>query len=549
MLSKFAKLANFAILATVFSAVSCFGQVNQYPAASSGGGGGLSSIPIQQAGVAQGDATTLNCVNLACSVANGTASISISTPTIDAQNNGSDLGQVFALNCGTNTACTSANGVVTITSSGSGGSSGPTYVTTNPSGQACTTGTGEEIWSSDPNGPSQYSCPAGVWVKTPALPTLALVGNHVCVVYANGTDTPDLCDTIIRTVTTTSDTLVLGDAQGVVNYNSASAVAVSVVAPTSLIAGTQFQIVNYGAGVVTLTPQGGNWQPNSAGTLQVPGGTASSPTYLSFYTDGTNFWPKALITNAGGGGGSVTASSIQSAITPLSGCNTAGNVWLPQSNTCVAQTGGTSVVSATPYIEIGSSYYIPSDSMSLATRPNGLTGFTSIAGSTATATITNQSNESTTFANDTGTAAWYAAPTPDTNSLELVATWNNTPGKNTSSGGGGIWVYDSTGGKLYLLKVTNDTGGTGGMTLAFQTWTYNGSSTPNFSTNGTAAMSPMLGRVHLKVAISGGNATFSYSTDGGVSFITDVVQAVGTIGSVGIEDQWGTLNVFSVSHN
>jgi hypothetical protein len=38
--------------------------------------------------------------------------------------------------------------------------------------------------------------------------------------------------------------------------------------------------------------------------------------------------------------GAVTASQVQSVITPMTGCNTAGYAWLPQSNTCGPASGG-----------------------------------------------------------------------------------------------------------------------------------------------------------------------------------------------------------------
>ena len=63
----------------------------------------------------------------------------------------------------------------------------------------------------------------------------------------------------IRTVTLTSDTLVLADNGGAVTYSNASATT-STIPPNSSVAyavGTKIILANLGAGVVTVTPGAG----------------------------------------------------------------------------------------------------------------------------------------------------------------------------------------------------------------------------------------------------------------------------------------------------
>lgn len=78
--------------------------------------------------------------------------------------------------------------------------------------------------------------------------------------------------------------------------------------------------------------QAPDWvQNNSTGQLSycLPNGTPNGTT-----SGGNGTWVR--FTAAGG----VTAANVAAAIQSQSGCSTAGFVWLPQSNTCVAQSGG-----------------------------------------------------------------------------------------------------------------------------------------------------------------------------------------------------------------
>jgi hypothetical protein len=89
-------------------------------------------------------------------------------------------------------------------------------------------------------------------------------------------------------------------------------------------------------------PLGGDYVINNTTAQTVNAGGATGATVavaagtkveISATADGTGYTQLGVA-------GSVTASAIAAAIQTQTGCNTAGFVWQPQSNTCVAQSGG-----------------------------------------------------------------------------------------------------------------------------------------------------------------------------------------------------------------
>lgn len=292
---------------------------------------------------------------------------------------------------------------------------------------------------------------------------------------------------------------------------------------------------------MVLTPANATINGNSTFTLA--GGSATAPVFAALFSDGTNYIVKTY--TGAGGGGSVTATSVQSALTSQSNCNAAGYVYSPQSNTCVA--GAAPITAAAPYLQIGSTYYIPADSMFAATPPNGLSGWS--AGTIQTGTVTNLANQSTTYEVPGGTLAMLQAPSPATNTIEVSGTWANEPGTNGNYGSGGIYVYDSTNQKVYVLELQYDTT-YDAIAVRSATWKYSGpGNNASFYANNTAIGSPLGGRFHFKASVAGTSLTFFYSTDGGASFIPLPSVTVGTIGGMGIFAQYGILNLFSVTHS
>ena len=118
----------------------------------------------------------------------------------------------------------------------------------------------------------------------------------------------------IRAVTTTSDTLVLADQGGAVSYSNASPITATV-PPFSSVAyanGTVIQLLNLGAGVVTVTAGAGVTVNGSVLTLaQNTGGTLIKTATNTWY-----FLPSA---SAGAGMDLITPTSVAGSGVTLSG--------------------------------------------------------------------------------------------------------------------------------------------------------------------------------------------------------------------------------------
>ena len=121
----------------------------------------------------------------------------------------------------------------------------------------------------------------------------------------------------IRTVTGTSDTLVLADAGGCVSYSNASATT-STIPPFSSVAfatGTKIVLVNLGAGVVTVTAGAGVTVNGSSLTLaQNAGGTCikTATNTWSFlpFSSGANPLLTSADVSATTGSPTITTSGI-----------------------------------------------------------------------------------------------------------------------------------------------------------------------------------------------------------------------------------------------
>lgn len=103
----------------------------------------------------------------------------------------------------------------------------------------------------------------------------------------------------IRTVSTTTDTIVAADCGNLVNYTNAGSVAVTL--PQAGTAGFAtrafFQFCTQGAGTTTITPTTSTI--GGAATKTLTGGTAAAPVCTGVISDGTNY---QLVPSSGGGG-------------------------------------------------------------------------------------------------------------------------------------------------------------------------------------------------------------------------------------------------------
>jgi hypothetical protein len=121
----------------------------------------------------------------------------------------------------------------------------------------------------------------------------------------------------VRAVTTTSDTILTTDNGGLITYNNASAVAVTLPqAGTGAFPSNSFMFLvrNYGAGTVTITPTTSTIS-NGGSTLAI---TQNQGAII--YADGSGNYQDLIIgAGAGGAVSSVTGTSGQVTCTPTTG--------------------------------------------------------------------------------------------------------------------------------------------------------------------------------------------------------------------------------------
>lgn len=204
---------------------------------------------------------------------------------------------------------------------------------------------------------------------------------------------------------------------------------------------------------------------------------------------------------------------------------------------------GTTVTVATPYITVGSTKYVAATMWPFTAFFSG--SFLDANTCTLTAGTNGSENVS---CNLSSTSSWYS--TTATTSIEAefsaVVSNNNLSGSPTA----GIWICDSTNGKVYDLEAETTAGNVNNAQQFIQlsTWTLAScAGTP--SAPSVSGSFPWIGSgnglVHLKLAKVGGNIISSISQDGGQTYTQLNSTAVGTIAKAGISVRAGsaTTNV------
>jgi hypothetical protein len=199
---------------------------------------------------------------------------------------------------------------------------------------------------------------------------------------------------------------------------------------------------------------------------------------------------------------------------------------------------GTSVTAAPPYVAIGSTFY-DSDYYAV-TKPGGFSSGCTFSGGSWTwlnsvtpTTCTNGTNGNVVVETTSAIVAWAS----ETATTSVEGVLNATTNASSGFVGAGIWIYDSTNGKVYDLAEENSASGSAAYGLYLGTYTCTApctSSSPVFSTNsllnGVSNGAYGFGRnAHFKLSVSGGTLTAAVSLDGGVTFVPMVTVSVGTI--------------------
>jgi hypothetical protein len=179
----------------------------------------------------------------------------------------------------------------------------------------------------------------------------------------------------------------------------------------------------------------------------------------------------------------------------------------------IAGGGGTTVTAAPPYIELGTTFYSSWD-MFAVTKPTAPTFLNSVACSTATTGTNGDLIEQ----NTSNVVCWGGY----SGSTSVEADYGAPAGGNTS-GGIGIWLYDSTNSHIYALELLQNN-------LIVAQWNYSGSGNPSFGSSLFSQSGVMSGQYHQKISLSAGTLTFSVSSNGGVTSIPIFSQGgIGTI--------------------
>lgn len=265
---------------------------------------------------------------------------------------------------------------------------------------------------------------------------------------------------------------------------------------------------------------------------------------FSIYISGRQITPPS-----GGGGGSQVYPGAGVAVSTGSAWGTSltapGSALVGISDTqtltnkTIASTQITGLTAIPPYFQLGSNRYLPADGMYQATLPS--LGSWGTIGSTITETTA--TNGDVLLAQASSTEGWITAPTQIA-SIEGVFNLAGSTGNSFALAG--VFVYDSTNSRIYVLVLISESGASIiPPALSVYTYTYSGTGSPSYSSN-TTPVPLAVGMTHIKAATVSTTTTFSYSLDGGASYATFATQSVGTIAKVGILVRQSTIDLMSV---
>ena len=207
---------------------------------------------------------------------------------------------------------------------------------------------------------------------------------------------------------------------------------------------------------------------------------------------------------------------------------------------------------APPYLEIGTTYYIPADNMFAATRPPACASLVYLNAGTPS-TCANGANGNIEINDATAsTTTWWISASGTASSEAVMSVGSQGVVAGSVYPNVGVWLYDSTNSKVYSISRYYNGGANSDIQLT--SYTYGGSGTPssgvNIATFGYGTMEST-GKMHLKIAASGGNVTGYVSLDGGSTYHSIGTHSIGTVAKGGVYFQpYGynmELNILSLN--
>lgn len=290
------------------------------------------------------------------------------------------------------------------------------------------------------------------------------------------------------------------------------------------------------------------------------GVAATTTTAFSAISSGTNT-SAAMAVGSGAslapsGTGTVSANQLNgvpfcTGFTPTTGQNLQYTT-ASTPNPCytAAAGGGSTVVAAPPYIEIGSTFYDPD--MFAVTKPVICASQVFIG---TGPTCTNGTNGNVVLSSTAATTNYWSkislSSSIDIDFRQLCAA------VGTNNCNGGIWIHDNTNGLVWSLSWQQ--GNASLSTATLQIGEYNctstcpGSVAPSFVSSVVYQGAEWFGSsIHLKLSVSGTILSYLVSTDGGATYQTIGTQTVGTIdfGGIAFYSGLGTIaeiNLLSTS--
>ena len=206
--------------------------------------------------------------------------------------------------------------------------------------------------------------------------------------------------------------------------------------------------------------------------------------------------------------------------------------------------GGGGGTPAPPYLQIGSTLYLPQDGMYAVTKPPSSPVWIN---SVAPGTIINGTNGDILYA-QSGTSTFYWEIESGTASVESV--FQCLPTASTGSTGAcGVYLYDVTNSLLYTEIEVG--AGSSAPSVQIDSYSYTGSGNPSSGVNIATLASAFNGWAsfaHMKIVKSGSSLLFQISPNGGGNFLTIYTQTgVGTISAGGVGLFTGTPMAMEVA--
>lgn len=207
-----------------------------------------------------------------------------------------------------------------------------------------------------------------------------------------------------------------------------------------------------------------------------------------------------------------------------------------------AGAAGTTVTTAAPYVTIGGTKYVMETGFPFTAFP----ACSSLDAQTATLTANPNGSETITY---TGTSTNFWCSVAAATSVETEFRGVGTNNSNSLSIIAGVWMCDSTNGKVYSLDAnSNVVGGQNAFIIEFISWTLAAcSGTPSAAVGITTAQELFAGTQHFKLVKTGGNLQAFVSLSGGDGYTQiGASQAVGTLSKGGVVIRTGASATTSV---